>query len=256
MSPLNQHPFYILILSLTVLGASVWCGGALLSRFKNKVAWSQTDFNLVQTATLTLLSLIIGFTFSMAIGRFDQRKVLEEAEANSISTAFLRADMLPVEARTQIKKILIQYAEQRILFYTEEESALKRVNARTAELQNELWRVAAQAAHAQPTPTTALAVASISDAISAEGHSQGAAWNTIPRPAWWLLAAIAVCANLMFGFGSHHFNSHRSILFTLPVIISITFFLIADIDSPRSGSIRVVPQNLTNLAQTLSKVAP
>jgi hypothetical protein len=95
----------------------------------------------------------------------------------------------------------------------------------------------------------------ISEVISAQGHSQGASWNTIPRPAWWLLSVIAVCANLMFGFGSYHFNSHRSILFTLPVIISITFFLIADIDSPRSGSIRIVPQNLTNLAHALSSPA-
>ncbi len=255
MWPLNQHPFYILILSLTILGGSVWCGGALLSRFKNRVAWSQTDFNLVQTATLTLLSLIIGFTFSMAIGRFDQRKMLEEAEANAISTAILRADLLASDSRVQIKQLLVEYLEQRILFYTADEADLNKINTQTATLQNKLWGVAAQAANAQPTATTALAVASISDAISAEGHSQGAAWNTIPRPAWWLLAAIAVCANLMFGFGSHHFNSHKSILFTLPVIISITFFLIADIDSPRSGSIRVVPQNLTNLAQTLSKVA-
>lgn len=256
MWPLNQHPVYILILSLIILGASVWCGGALLSRFKNRVAWSQTDFNLVQTATLTLLSLIIGFTFSMAIGRFDQRKVLEEAEANSIGTAILRADLFPAEARTEVKKLLTQYLEQRILFYEADEPQLETINARTIKLQKELWSAAARAANSQPTPTVALAVASISEAISAEGHSQGASWNTIPRPAWWLLAMIAVCANLMFGFGSHHFNSHRSILFTLPVIISITFFLIADIDSPRSGGIRITPQNLTNLAHTLSHPTP
>lgn len=256
MWPLNQYPFLVLILSLTILGASVWCGGALLSRFKNKITWNQADFNVVQTATLTLLSLIIGFTFSMAIGRFDQRKVLEEAEANSIGTAILRADLLPSESSAQIKKILAQYLEQRILFYTAQKSELDQISIRTAQLQNELWSLTAETARAQPTPTVALAVASISEVISAEGHSQGASWNTIPRPAWWLLAAIAVCANLMFGFGSHHFDSHRSILFTLPVIISITFFLIADIDSPRSGSIRVAPQNLINLAQTLSKVAP
>ena len=256
MWPLNQHPFHILILSLIVLGTSVWCGGALLTRFKNRLAWSQADFNMVQTATLTLLSLIIGFTFSMAIDRFDQRKALEEAEANSISTAILRADLLPTDSRTQIKILLAQYLEQRILFYSAEESALAPIKDRTTALQNKLWRAAAEIANAQPTPTVALAVASISDVISAEGRYQGASWNTIPKPAWWLLAAIAICANLMFGFGSHHFNSHRSILFTLPVIISITFFLIADIDSPRSGSIRVNPQNLVNLAQTLNKVAP
>ncbi len=256
MLHLNQSPFAILLISLAVLGGSVWCGGTLLNKYKNKIVWDQSDFNLVQSATLTLLSLIIGFTFSMAIGRFDQRKVLEEAEANAISTAYLRADMLSQESRAQVKKILLEYLDQRILFYSAQETELKQINTRTAELQNKLWSVTAAAANAHPTPTTALAVASISDAISSEGHSQGASWNTIPRSAWWLLAVIAVCANLMFGFGSRHFNSHRSILLTLPVIISITFFLIADIDSPRSGSIRVVPQNLLNLAQALGKVEP
>ena len=175
MWPLNQHPFYILILSLTILGASVWCGGALLSRFKNKVAWSQTDFNLVQTATLTLLSLIIGFTFSMAIGRFDQRKTLEEAEANTIGTAMLRSELLPSEPRAAIQKLLKQYLEQRILFYTVQESELKQVNARTVELQKELWSLAAQAANTQPTPTVALAIASISEAISCLLYTSDAA---------------------------------------------------------------------------------
>jgi len=256
MWPLNQHPFHILILSLIVLGTSVWCGGAVLNRFKNKLAWNHADFYMVQTATLTLLSLIIGFTFSMAIDRFDQRKTLEEAEANSISTAVMRTDLFPVDARPEIKKLLTEYLDQRILFYHAEESALAPIKARTAALQNKLWSVTAEIANANPTPVVALAVTSISDALSAEGHSQGASWNTIPSSAWWLLAVIAICANLMFGFGSHHFNSHRSILFTLPVIISITFFLIADIDSPRSGNIRVVPENLLNLAQTLNKLAP
>ncbi|WP_334397930.1 hypothetical protein [Bradyrhizobium sp. AZCC 2289] len=54
-----------------------------------------TNFNTVQAATFTLLALIIGFTFSMAVSRYDQRKTLEEAEANAIGTEYLRADLLP-----------------------------------------------------------------------------------------------------------------------------------------------------------------
>jgi hypothetical protein len=53
------------------------------------------DFGVIQTATLTLLGLIIGFTFSMAVGRYEQRKNYEEAEANAIGTEYVRADLLP-----------------------------------------------------------------------------------------------------------------------------------------------------------------
>ena len=56
------------------------------------------DLDIVQTAILTLLALIIGFSFSMAVSRYDVRKTYWEAEANAIGTEYLRADLLPVES--------------------------------------------------------------------------------------------------------------------------------------------------------------
>ena len=53
------------------------------------------DFGVVLAATLTVLGLLIGFTFSMAVGRYDKRISAEEVEANAIGTAYVRADLLP-----------------------------------------------------------------------------------------------------------------------------------------------------------------
>ena len=61
------------------------------------------DFGVVQAATLTLLGLIIGFSFSMAIGRYDQRKNYEEAEANAIGTEYVRAGLLPAADATKVR---------------------------------------------------------------------------------------------------------------------------------------------------------
>jgi len=251
MWTLNNHPFYIFLLSLTGLCAAVWFGGAILRRYKRHENWVYEDFILVQTTTLTLLGLIIGFTFSMALERFDQRIVLEEAEANAIGTAYLRADLMPKTEGEEIRQLLKAYTAERILFYTVELDALPPVRLRTHTLQQTLWSSVARAASLQPDPVMAIVVTGVNDVLSTEGRSQGASWNQIPKPAWYLLAAIAICANLMVGFGARKFKGHQEILFILPIVISITFFLIADIDSPRSGVIRVAPKNLITLMQSL-----
>jgi len=68
----------------------------------------------VLTATLTLLALIIGFSFSMAVSRYDQRK---NYEANAIGTEYVRADLLPADDGTKLRELLRKYVNQRILFY-------------------------------------------------------------------------------------------------------------------------------------------
>jgi hypothetical protein len=68
----------------------VWTGSRLCSR---KVLDDELrdDFGVVLAAVMTPLGLVIGFSFSMAISRYDERKMLEEAEANAIGTEYLRA---------------------------------------------------------------------------------------------------------------------------------------------------------------------
>ncbi len=89
----------------------------------------------------------------------------------------------------------------------------------------------------------------MNDVINAQGYTQAAWWNRIPIPAWELMVIIAICCSLLIGYRSHQ---QRPILFVvLPLAISISFALIADIDSPRGGLIHVIPQNLISLASGL-----
>ena len=79
----------------------------------------RSDFGVVQAATLTLLGLIIGFSFSMATGRYDLRKGYEESEANAIGTEYVRADLLPpAEEGPRMKALLREYTAQRLRFYS------------------------------------------------------------------------------------------------------------------------------------------
>ena len=104
---------------------------------------------------------------------------------------------------------------------------------------------------AQPTPLSALAVAGMNDVINTQGYTQAAWWNRIPLSAWLLVVSIAMCATLLVGIGTKRGGTVPRVLLILPLVISMALFLIADIDSPRQGIIRVVPENLESLAQSL-----
>src|SRR5271170_4705371 len=117
------------------------------------------DLDLVVSATLTLLGLIIGFSFSMAISRYDQRKNYEEAEANAIGTEYFRAELLPAANAAKVRALLSDYLDERILFYeTRDQNALQRINANDSQLQTQLWAEIQAPAAAQPTPMLALVV--------------------------------------------------------------------------------------------------
>ncbi len=226
----------------------------MLSKYRTKDSETASDLGIIQTATLTLLALIIGFTFSMAIDRHDQREVLEEAEANAIGTEYLRADLLPATSASAIKVLLIRYLDQRILFYTEQHhEPLTEISKRTDELENALWQEVLPAARSQTNAMTALAVSGMNDVLNSHGYTQAAWWNRIPFTAWGLMGAIAICANLLVGFGARNFSHNIALFMIFPFVIAVSFFLIADIDSPRGGVIRVEPRNLIQLKNSLNQ---
>ena len=248
----THYPLLVFVLSFLALWLSAWIGWSFLRRQRILDEEIREDFGFILAATLTLLGLIIGFSFSMATSRYDQRKNYEEAEANAIGTEYVRADLLPAANAASVRALLRSYLDQRILFYTaHDEQELQQINARTAQLQTELWSAVRAPAAAQPTPIVALAVSGMNDVLNSQGYTQAAYWNRIPMAAWALMAAIAIGCNLLVGYGSRSVKAGSKLLPILPLVVSVAFMLIADIDSPRHGIIRVRPQNLISLAESL-----
>ena len=137
---LTNYPLLVFALAFFGLWLSARIGSSFLKRQRKLEEDVREDFSVILTATLTLLGLIIGFSFSMAISRYDQRKNYEEAEANAISTEDLRADLLPEADAARVRALLSKYLDQRILFYkTRDKQQLRQINANTAQLQSELW---------------------------------------------------------------------------------------------------------------------
>jgi hypothetical protein len=251
INPMN-YPLLVFLMSLVVLWTSGKIGSAFRKNYGEMNAEDRDDFGVVLGGTLTLLGLIIGFSFSMAINRYDQRKNLEEQEANAIGTEYVRADLLPPENAEKVRRLLQTYLKERELFYsTRDSEKLRQVDARTAELQGDLWNTVKGPAEASQTAVSALTLSGMNDVLNSQGYTQAAWWNRIPQAAWGLMVAIAICSNLMLGYYLCPDKRHWMRLMVMPLIVSISFLLISDIDSPRSGIIRVRPQNLESLSESL-----
>jgi hypothetical protein len=247
-----NYPFVVAGLSFVLLWLSALIG-ASVRRKRSLKEDEHEDFNVVVAATLTLLGLIIGFSFSMAVSRYDLRKNYEEAEANAIGTEWVRADLLPAADAARVRLLLRQYLDERVMFYrTRNRDELQKINAVTSQLQTDLWNAVKTPSDANPTPVVALAVSGMNDVLNSQGYTQAAWWNRIPFAAWGLMVAIAICCNVLIGYGALHAEAKSARLIVLPLVVAISFLLIADIDSPRSGIIHVAPQNLMSLAQSIN----
>ena len=185
----------------------------------------------------------------MAVSRYDERKKFEVAEANAIGTEYSRADLLPSGDAAHVRALLRQYISQRIVFYLAAEGRrMDQIDAETKKLQADLWSTVVRAATTQPTPILALVVSGMNDVLDSQRYTQAAWRNRIPIAAWTLMILIAIACNLMLGYNEHRANWF---LLILPFIVSISFLLIAAIDSPRGGVIRVHGFDLIAQSQSM-----
>jgi len=249
---LLDFPLLVFACSFVVLWLATLAGASVFGKWRRLEPTLRSDFGTILATTLTLNGLIIGFTFSMAIGRYEQRKNYEEAEANAIGTEYLRADLIAGTAADQVRSLLKEYVNQRITYYlADDQSRIRQAQGRVAELQKQLWDTVVGTATAERTAIQAITIVGMNDVLNSQGYAQASWWNRIPTSAWILMTAIAVISNVLLGYGSRNIKSERQLLMVLPLIVALSFLLIADIDSPRSGIIRVKPQNLMALAESM-----
>jgi hypothetical protein len=253
MGTLLRSPLLVLAASFLSMWTSAQVGGYFRRRQGNVEEKAQEDRDVVVAATLTLLGLIIGFSFSMAIARYDQRKNYEEAEANAIGTEWVRLDLLPAGDAEPARQLLKEYLNERVVYYEASQSELLQINQRTGDLQTKMWTAVRAPAKTDPTPVMALVVSGMNDVLNSQGYTQAAWWNRIPPGAWILMLVIAICSNFLVGYGTHSTSNGFMRFLVLPIVLSIAFFMIADIDSPRRGVIRVVPQNLISLQEWMKR---
>jgi hypothetical protein len=205
-------------------------------------------------ATMGLLAFMLGFTFNSASGRDDSRKNLVIEEVNAIGTTWLRAGLLPEPYPTQARALLREYVDIRVAAVTQGRAALDKALLRSEALQDRLWDVATDAA-AKDTGShpTGFFIASLNDVIDLHLKRLTAGLRSrVPQTIWTTLYALTVVAMVMLGYqlglgGSRHVN----VQLALAVAFSAVLYLIADLDRPQKGLIKVSQQAMIELRDKL-----
>jgi hypothetical protein len=213
----------------------------------------------IQGAVLGLLGLLLGFSFAMAVGRYDTRRSLVVDEANSIGTTWLRSDFLPPEHGTGVRKLLLDYAGLKIAEFDLDSNTpqMARLSGEIAAIHKTLWTHAAAACAAQPTAVTASFVNSLNETIDLHSSRMAAARNHVPGAVWLLLLVVAGCGSWTSGYGSGA-GGFRSIFsqWIFPLLIGVVITLISDIDRPRHGMIGISSKPMLELLESLKTETP
>ncbi len=217
----------------------------------------RSEISTIQGALLGLLALILGFTFAMAMTRYEARKQLVLDESNAIGTTFLRAQILPQPPRQEISNLLKEYVGVRLAFYdaADDSRKLSRANEATERLQRELWTRAAALGEKDPRAvTTGLFLQSLNEVIDLHAKRITALENHVPEIILVLLYFVALMAMGLIGYGCG-LGGKRNFWVTLvaSTLIAAVILVIIDLDRPRRGLIRVSQQRMLDLQQSLGR---
>jgi len=195
-----------------------------------------------------LLGLLLGFTVAIVLPRFDERRQLVIEEANAIGTSMLRAEILPEPQRSKTLQLLREYVVVRHDFATEtllDRSALNRETQRTKALQVQLWQQLVEVMQQSQTPAIATCIQALNDTIDVAEKRLAALENRVPLTVWLIIFIVAVFQSFATGF-----SLKKRFWFSLamtPLVIAVVMALLADLDSPRTGLIRIEQGSMERL---------
>ena len=198
----------------------------------------------VDGAVFALLGLLLAFSFSGAASRFEDRRHLITSETNAIGTAYLRIEMLPGDVQPEMRDLFRRYVDGRLETYGNvgDAAATKASLAEDQALQQEIWTksVAASLRPGVPSPTAMLMLGALNEMIDITTTRVMATRNHPPAAIFLMLGGMCLVSSLLVGYGAS-VNKNHSWLHTLvfAIVLSMTTYVIIDLEFPRLGLIRV-----------------
>jgi hypothetical protein len=254
---LNPVPTWAIMLGSALLIFAMNEIGFRLGRGKGPGLSSQDPSAVVQAAAFSVLALLLGFSFSLALGRYDSRRTALVREAAAIGTTYIRARLLNARDAAAIRADLRWYVSQRIEFARADANPEQRAiaDAKSSELQREMWGIAVDAAHRDPRSTIVpLFINELNDTFNLSTEEAAVLVAHIPDVVIIGILLIAFIAAAMMGYGFGR-QGKRALAFKalFAVMLVLALGLILDLDRPQRGLVRVnlAPlQNVQRLMQT------
>lgn len=212
----------------------------------------KTQTNAMQASLLGILALLLGFTFSQSLQRFDARSAAVVDEANAIGTVYLRAQLLPESTATRSMALLREYLEVRIRggsIALDREDEREAVLGEAAALHERLWALARESVSVGANPATvSLYINALNEMMDSNARRDAALNRHVPELVLFLLFGTFILTGGLVGYAAAISGGRASFgAYILVGLIVVLVFIIIDLDRPRRGLIEVDQSSLTEM---------
>jgi len=240
MQSLLDHPWPLGICTAIFLALCIEAGRYIADRSKIQEDSHRKDQMIaLRDGLFVLVSLLMGFTLALAAARYSERRTLMIDESNAIGVAYLRAETLATPNSIQAQQLLRQYVDARL---DEDGAGLDTTHAadanrRVKQLQEQLWQGSVDATKTDRSAVANAYVSALTQVIDLHEKRVASFENRVPLSVWLLIFAVSAIA--VFNRGLTLARRFWLTVLLAPLTIAITVTLIADLDTPSSGFIRI-----------------
>lgn len=252
----SQNSFLIVLGLFIFMLLAMEIGYQSGRRKQASAAEAITQANAVLVSMLGLLALLLAFTFSAALQRYENRSQTVVAESNAIGTTYLRARLLPGEMQDEMQKLLRQYLDVRIQegrVDATEPGLHKSLQQQAKLMEVQLWNGAVKSAELDKSVVSSgLFIQALNELIDTSATRDAALNRQVPEVVLFLMFVTIVLTTATLGYASG-VAGHRVTLaaFALVMLIALVVYLIIDLDRPRRGLIQVSHESMLSLQQTI-----
>lgn len=251
-------PIWVLFLIITVLIMIAVEIGFRLGRNVRKKTETELEspVSAIAGVILGLLAFMLAFTFGIVSDRYEVKKGLVREEANTLRTAWHRADFLQEADRAKSKAIMKAYVDERVAVALAHDAKLAQMSLGSAiKMQKDLWAIAvANGKLDMNSDIGALYVESINDLDNLHATRVGVGLNArIPTGIWFVLFALLLAGMIAVGYHTAIAESRRSrVTPILAISFALVLALIAALDHPGDSLMPVSQQPLVNIQHEMA----
>jgi hypothetical protein len=203
---------------------------------------------------VTLLGLIMAFTFSMASERYQDRKHLLVEESNEIGTAYSYTSLLPEPIIETTRQLFRNYLDLRIQYslIRDDVQQFLDIKNKLQSVHLKIWTLVAAEAKTSLNPIYIPIVMSLNSMRDTADKRNAAMDNRIPEPIIWLLLILSVLNMAAIGFGAGMVG-HGNVIYAQIINLAIctTLYIIIDLDRPTKGIIKISHSSLFELKDSI-----
>jgi hypothetical protein len=248
MQFLLDHPLLLGVMTAIFLALAIEAGRYTATRSRIQEDPHRKDQMVaLRDGLFVLVSLLVGFTLALAAARYAERRTLLIDETNAIGVTYLRAETLGTSNSTEAQELLRQYVDARLEADNAglDSTRAAEANQRAKQIQERLWKGLAEITKNDRSAVAAAYMSSLNQVIDLYEKRIASLENRVPISVWLLIFSVSAIA--VFTRGLTLAKRFWLTVLLAPLTIAITVTLIADLDTPSSGFIRLDQRALLRL---------